>query len=80
MESPVNESDQTFLVIGSKLDNVTPIENAQDTAKLLNSRLLTYEGSGHAPSLGGIECIDNAIAKYLVDGFLPESDIVCSAK
>jgi pimeloyl-ACP methyl ester carboxylesterase len=80
MESPVNESDQTFLVISSKLDTVTPIENAQDAAKLLNSRLLTYEGSGHAPSFGGIGCIDNAIAKYLVDGFLPESDIVCSAK
>jgi pimeloyl-ACP methyl ester carboxylesterase len=80
METPVNESDQTFLVISSKLDTVTPIENAQDAAKLLDSRLLTYEGSGHAPSFGGIKCIDDAIAKYLVEGFLPESDIVCSAK
>jgi len=80
MASPVNESEETFLVIGSKLDNVTPIENAQDTAKSLKSRLLTYEGSGHAPSFGGIECIDDAVAKYLVEGYLPESDIVCAAE
>lgn len=80
MESPVNESGQTFLVVSSKLDNVTPIENAQDTAKLLNSRLLTYEGSGHSPSFGGIKCIDDSIAKYLVDGYLPETDIVCSVE
>ena len=80
MESPVNESGQTFLVVSSKLDNVTPIENAKDTAKLLNSRLLTYEGSGHSPSFGGIKCIDDAIAKYFVDGYLPETDIVCSVE
>jgi pimeloyl-ACP methyl ester carboxylesterase len=80
MESPVNDSGQTFLVVSSKLDNVTPIENAQDTAKLLNSRLLTYEGSGHSPSFGGIKCIDDAIAKYFNDGYLPEDDIVCSVE
>ncbi len=80
MQTPVNESGQVFLVIGSKLDTVTPIENAQDTAKQLSSRLLTYEGSGHASSFGGIACIDDAIASYLVTGYLPEEDIVCSAK
>ena len=80
MESPVNESGQTFLVVSSKLDNVTPIDNAKDTAKLLNSLLLTYEGSGHSPSFGGIKCIDDAIAKYFVDGYLPETDIVCSVE
>lgn len=80
MESPVNESGQTFLLIGSKLDTVTPLENAQDTATRLKSRLLTYEGSGHAPSFGGISCIDDAIAKYLVEGYLPDTDIVCAAK
>jgi predicted alpha/beta hydrolase family esterase len=78
MESPVNESGQTFLVVSSMLDNVTPIENAQDTASRMKSRLLTYEGSGHAPSFGGIACIDNAITKYLVDGYLPDVDIVCA--
>jgi pimeloyl-ACP methyl ester carboxylesterase len=80
MESPVNESGQTFLLIGSKIDTVTPLENAEYTAKLLKSRLLTYEGSGHSPSFGGISCIDDAVTKYLVEGYLPESDIVCAAK
>lgn len=78
MKSPVNESGETFLVIGSKLDTVTPIENALDTAKLLKSRMLTYEGSGHVPSFGGIACIDDAVVEYLVRGFLPAEDIVCS--
>ena len=78
MESPVNKSGQTFLVVGSKLDTVTPIENARDTASRMNSRLLTYQGSGHAPSFGGISCIDDAITKYLVEGYLPDADIVCA--
>ena len=80
MASPVNESGQTFLVIGSKLDTVTPIENAQDTAKRLKSRMLTYEGSGHVPSFGGIACIDDAVVAYLVDGSLPTEDFVCAEK
>lgn len=80
MESSVNKSGQTFLVIGSNLDTVTPIENARDTASRMKSRLLTYEGSGHAPSFGGIACIDDAVAKYLVEGYLPEIDIVCAEK
>jgi pimeloyl-ACP methyl ester carboxylesterase len=78
MAPPVNNSGQKFLIIGSRLDTVTPIENAQDTAQRLKSTLLTYEGSGHAPSFGGIRCIDDAIVAYLVDGFLPEGDIVCA--
>jgi pimeloyl-ACP methyl ester carboxylesterase len=80
MESPVNESGKTFLVIGSKLDTVTPIENAKDTAERLSSRMLIYEGSGHAPSFGGIACIDDAITKYLVEGYLPSETIVCAQK
>ena len=80
MKSPVNESGKTFLVIGSKLDTVTPIENAKDTAEKLSSRMLVYEGSGHAPSFGGIDCIDSAVAKYLVEGYLPAETIVCSVE
>jgi pimeloyl-ACP methyl ester carboxylesterase len=80
MESPVNESGQTFLAIGSKLDTVTPLENAEYTATRMKSRLLTYEGSGHALSFGGIECIDNAVVGYLVDGYLPAEDIVCAVE
>ena len=80
MESPVNESGKTFLVIGSKLDTVTPIENAKYTAEKLSSRMLIYEGSGHAPSFGGIACIDDAVTKYLVEGYLPTETIVCAEK
>jgi pimeloyl-ACP methyl ester carboxylesterase len=80
MKSPVNTSGKTFLVIGSALDTVTPIENAKDAAEKLSSRMLVYEGTGHAPSFGGIACIDDAIAQYLVEGYLPEEPIVCAEK
>jgi pimeloyl-ACP methyl ester carboxylesterase len=80
MESPINESGKTFLVIGSKLDTVTPIENAKYTAEKLSSRMLIYEGSGHAPSFGGIACIDDAVTRYLVEGYLPTETIVCAEK
>jgi hypothetical protein len=42
--------------------------------------MLVYEGTGHAPSFGGIACIDDAIAQYLVEGYLPEEPIVCAEK
>ena len=77
METPVNESGQRFLLIGSNLDTVTPIENAKNVAELLDSELLIYEGSGHAQSFGGIKCIDDAISKYLVEGYLPSRAISC---
>lgn len=80
MESPENKSGKTFLVIGSKLDTVTPIENAKDTAQKLLSLMLIYEGSGHVPSFGGIACIDDAITRYLVEGYLPSETIVCTEK
>jgi pimeloyl-ACP methyl ester carboxylesterase len=67
-------------VIGSALDTVTPIENAKDTADKLSSRMLVYEGSGHAPSFGGIACIDEAVVEYLVRGYLPSRTIVCEEK
>ena len=64
METPVNASGHRFLLIGSNLDTVTPIENAKNVAELLDSELLIYEGSGHAQSFGGIKCIDDTISKY----------------
>jgi pimeloyl-ACP methyl ester carboxylesterase len=79
MERPVNESGQKFLIIGSSLDAATPLENSQIAAIQLGSRLITYEGSGHAPSFQGITCIDDAVVSYLIEGFLPEKDIFCPA-
>ena len=80
MERPVNESGQAFLIIGSSLDAATPLGNSQVAAIQLGSHLLTYEGSGHAPSFQGIMCIDDAVVEYLIDGYLPDDDIVCAAE
>jgi hypothetical protein len=80
MKSPLNESGKTFVVIGSALDTVTPIENAKDTAEKLSSRIPVYEGSGHAPCSGGMACIDDAITRHLVEGYLPEETISCAEK
>jgi hypothetical protein len=41
--------------------------------------LLTYEGDGHTAYMRGSECIDKEIENYLVDGIVPEKNIVCPA-
>jgi hypothetical protein len=39
--------------------------------------LLTNEGEGHGAVGSGIPCIDDAVARYLVDLEPPEDDTTC---
>lgn len=80
LPSPVNDSGQQFLLIGSKGDNATPYEFAVRTAKSLNSVLLTYEGTGHAIAYNGFSCIDDKITDYFLTGALPDAGTSCPAE
>jgi hypothetical protein len=49
------------------------------TAERLESGvLLTYEGEGHTVVGNGVPCIDDAVARYLVDLEPPEDGTTCS--
>lgn len=65
------------LVVGNRWDPATPYSGARTVARLLpGSRLLTLRGWGHLAA-GQSECIDTAVAAYLLQGALPPVGTVC---
>jgi pimeloyl-ACP methyl ester carboxylesterase len=67
------------LVIGNLHDPATPYHGAQAVAGLLpRSRLLTLDVSGHT-AWAQSRCIDDHVARYLVDGTLPPVGTTCAA-
>lgn len=68
-----------ILVVGGTHDPATPYVWARALAgELRSGTLLTWEGDGHV-SLGKSQCIDDAVAAYLIDLKLPPSGTVCGA-
>lgn len=69
-----------IIVVGTKYDPATPYKWAVGlSSQLSSSVLLTYEGDGHTAYMRGSECIDKELENYLVDGTIPEKNIVCPA-
>ncbi|WP_075731598.1 alpha/beta hydrolase [Streptomyces acidiscabies] len=65
------------LVVGGRLDPVTPHHWAEKMAQTLHSAvLLTREGVGHG-SYGTTPCVDAAVDAVLVNGTLPADGTVC---
>lgn len=63
-----------ILVIGTTFDPATPLAWARSLHKQLpTSSLLTFVGDGHTAYLGGNECVDRTVNKYLLTGFAPTS-------
>jgi hypothetical protein len=68
-----------ILVVSTTGDPATPYEAGVRTAERLDSGvLLTYEGEGHTVVGNGVPCIDDAVARYLVDLEPPEDGTTCS--
>jgi hypothetical protein len=67
------------LVVGNYFDPATPYSGAVTVSKLLpNSRLLSYAGWGHTAFLNaGNVCVDNHIARYLINAQVPPTGTVC---
>ncbi len=66
------------LVISTTGDPATPYEAGVALADALGGRLLTFEGNQHTVALQGVECIDTAVTRYLVDGTLPPEGMRCA--
>ncbi|MGW5382593.1 alpha/beta hydrolase [Nocardia sp. NPDC003963] len=67
------------LVVGGRLDNVSPYHWAERVVETMeNSVLLTREGVGHTSYRRGIPCIDTAVDATLIDGDLPADGTVCA--
>ncbi|MFF5176248.1 alpha/beta hydrolase [Micromonospora sp. NPDC000089] len=69
-----------ILVVGGRVDPVTPYPWAQAMAKRLKDAvLLTREGVGHTAYRSSGPCIDTAVDAVLIDGKLPADGTVCDA-
>lgn len=67
-----------IVVVSTTGDPATPYEAGVRTAERLESGvLLTYEGEGHGVVGNGVACVDDAIARYLVDLEPPDDDTTC---
>jgi pimeloyl-ACP methyl ester carboxylesterase len=68
-----------IVVVSTTGDPATPYEAGVRTADRLESGvLLTYEGEGHTVVGNGVSCVDDAVARYLVDLEPPEDGTTCS--
>ena len=80
---PINQDGPAnVLVVQNQRDPVTPLRGGQ----LLNeafgdlSRLLEVDGSGHGVyAIGTNPCAQELVTSFLVDGTMPERDVVCEA-
>lgn len=67
-----------ILVVGGRVDNVSPYHWAQAMAERLEDAvLLTREGVGHTSYRTSGPCIDAAVDAALIDGVLPADGTVC---
>lgn len=68
----------TIVVIGTTRDPATPLVWAQALAAQLDSgRLITRDGDGHTAFQRGSTCVDDAVEAFLIDGKLPQPDLMC---
>lgn len=68
-----------ILVVGGRLDPVTPYHWAQARAEVLESGvLLTRDGVGHGSYRTSGPCVDAAVDATLIDGTLPADGAVCA--
>lgn len=67
-----------ILVVSTTNDPATPYESGVRTAeRLATGVLLTYEGDGHTVVGGGVRCVDDIAAAYLVDLDVPDDGTTC---
>ncbi|GAB3700462.1 alpha/beta hydrolase [Saccharopolyspora tripterygii] len=66
------------LVISTTADPATPYQAGVQLAQALHGSLLTYEGTQHTVFLQGVDCVDRAGTKYLVDLEVPAQGTRCS--
>jgi pimeloyl-ACP methyl ester carboxylesterase len=72
------EGAAPILVVGTTGDPATPYEWAVSLAdQLASGVLLTNEGFVHTAYRKGVDCVDDAVDRYLIEGEPPEDGLVC---
>ncbi len=67
-----------IVVIGTTRDPATPYAWAKSLASQLDSgTLITYNGDGHTVYANGVDCVDSAVNRYLLEGTPPKNNLHC---
>lgn len=67
-----------ILVVGTTNDPATPYAQAVSLAGQLSSGVLvTYQGEGHTIYAQGVECVDDTVDAYFLNGTVPAADPMC---
>jgi hypothetical protein len=65
------------VVVSTTHDPATPYQAGVDLARQLGAALITYDGTQHTAVFNGDDCVDTAVARYLVDGVSPPANLHC---
>jgi pimeloyl-ACP methyl ester carboxylesterase len=66
------------LVVSATGDPVTPHEGGMSLAETLGARLLTVDGNQHGTVISRNDCVDEAVADYLINLALPDEGARCA--
>ena len=65
-------------MVGTTNDPATPYEWSVSLAdQLASGVLITREGEGHTGYNKGNACVDDAVEAYLLEGTVPQGDVIC---
>jgi alpha/beta hydrolase fold len=67
------------VVVSTTHDPATPYQAGVDLARQLGAPLITFDGTQHTVVFDGNQCVDGAVARYLVDGTLPPTALHCQS-
>lgn len=74
-----NTSGKAVLVVGSRYESTTPYPFAVQTARDLQSPLVTFNGTGHAPvARFDNACLNRLFIDYFIDDKLPTKAVTCN--
>ncbi|RBR25160.1 uncharacterized protein FIESC28_02068 [Fusarium coffeatum] len=69
-----------ILVVNGRYDPATSLRSAWEVStKFRGSRVVVHEGAGHGLTAHPSNCTNNIVAKYFIDGEMPEVNTTCSA-
>jgi pimeloyl-ACP methyl ester carboxylesterase len=66
-----------ILVVSTTSDPATPYKAGVDLAEQLGGSLLTFEGTQHTVAFQGNACVDDIVARYLIDVAVPPPGARC---
>lgn len=67
------------VVVSTTHDPATPYQSGVSLARQLGAPLITFDGTQHTAVLGGNQCVDGAVIRYLIAGTVPPAGLQCRA-